>query len=274
MSISGSGGADGGFSVPEILLREVERFERKFSPVRDLVNVVQISSGDVRFLLDVGGTAASWSSETGSRTATTTPTLREIVPTGGEIYSYPTTTEWLLDDAMFDIQGWLTMSIAKAFSVAEGQAVISGSGSNQPTGMLHGAPTAVSDKAGARAAAVYEYILGGDNSPAGPDGDALIDLLYKVNARYRANGTWAMNSTTAGAVRKLKASGTGDYIWQPSTIAGQPDRLLGYPVSIWEDLPPTVAICRLRLAISAGLTYLRIVFRCGSRSIHTRLQAA
>jgi HK97 family phage major capsid protein len=73
LSISGSGGADGGFSVPEILLREVERFERKFSPVRDLVNVVQISSGDVRFLLDVGGTAASWSSETGSRTATTTP---------------------------------------------------------------------------------------------------------------------------------------------------------------------------------------------------------
>jgi HK97 family phage major capsid protein len=69
-------------------------------------------------------------------------------------------------------------------------------------GLLHSAPTAVSDEAGSRAAAVYEYILGGDNSPAGPDGDALIDLLYKVNARYRANGTWAMNSTTAGAVRK------------------------------------------------------------------------
>src|SRR5262249_6104774 len=43
--------ADGGYAVPDLLLREVERFERKFSPVRDLVNVVQVSSGDVRFLL-------------------------------------------------------------------------------------------------------------------------------------------------------------------------------------------------------------------------------
>jgi predicted phage gp36 major capsid-like protein len=28
----------------------------------------------------------------------------------------------------------------------------------------------------------------------------------------------------------------GQYLWQPSTTAGQPDRLLGYPVAIWEDL--------------------------------------
>ena len=62
--------SDGGYAVPEILLREVERFERKFSPVRDLVNVVQVSSGDVRFLLDLGGASSGWVAETGSRSAT------------------------------------------------------------------------------------------------------------------------------------------------------------------------------------------------------------
>lgn len=46
-----------------------------------------------------------------------------------------------------------------------------------------------------------------------------------------------MNSTTAGQVRKLKDVGTGSYIWQPALQAGQPNLLLGYPVSIWEQMP-------------------------------------
>src|SRR5262249_13339625 len=143
--------SDGGYAVPEILLREVERFERKFSPVRDLVNVVQVASGDVRFLLDKGGASSGWVAEAGSRTATNTPTLREIVPTFGELYAYPQTSEWLLDDAMFDIGAWLAESVAEAFAVAEGTAVISGSGSSQPTGMLHTTPVSTADDAGPRA---------------------------------------------------------------------------------------------------------------------------
>jgi HK97 family phage major capsid protein len=127
--------ADSGYAVPEELLRDVERFERKFSPVRDLVNVVRISSGDVRFLVDIGGATSGWVAESDSRTATNTPKLREVVPTGGEIYAYPSTTEWLLDDSMFDIGAWLTESVAEAFAVAEGTAVISGNGTSKPTGI-------------------------------------------------------------------------------------------------------------------------------------------
>src|SRR5215471_10206958 len=132
--------------------------KRKFSPVRDLENVVQVASGDVRFLLDKGGASSGWVAEAGSRTATNTPTLREIVPTFGELYAYPQTTEWLLDDAMFDIGTWRAESVAEAFAVAEGTAVISGSGSSQPTGMLHSTPTSDTDEADTRAAAVYQYI--------------------------------------------------------------------------------------------------------------------
>jgi HK97 family phage major capsid protein len=230
--------ADGGYAVPEELLRDVERFERKFSPVRDLVKVVRISSGDVRFLVDIGGATSGWVAESDSRTATNTPKLREVVPTGGEIYAYPSTTEWLLDDAMFDIGAWLTESVAEAFAVAEGTAVISGNGTSKPTGMLNTTPVLTTDDASPkRAAAAYQYILGGDNSPAGLDGDSLIDLLYSVNARYRSNGTWVMNSTAAANARKLKDTGTGAYIWQPGLTQGQPNLLLGYPVAIWEQMP-------------------------------------
>ena len=94
--------------------------------------------------------------------------------------------------------------------------------------------TTADDAAVPRDADAYQYILGGDNSPASVDADSLIDLVYTANARYRANGSFAMNSVTMGQVRKLKASGTGDYIFQPSLIQGQPSTLLGYPVFVIE----------------------------------------
>jgi HK97 family phage major capsid protein len=65
--------------------------------------------------------------------------------------------------------------------------------------------------------------------------DALLDLVYSLNRAYRVNASFALNSLIAAAIRKLKDS-TGQYIWQQGLIAGQPDRLLGYPVAIWEDL--------------------------------------
>jgi HK97 family phage major capsid protein len=82
---------------------------------------------------------------------------------------------------MFNTETWLTESIAEAFAVAEGDAVIRGNGSNKPTGMLNSAPTAVADEPVSRAAAVYQFILGADNSPAAVDADTLIDLAYTVN---------------------------------------------------------------------------------------------
>jgi HK97 family phage major capsid protein len=52
---------------------------------------------------------------------------------------------------------------------------------------------------------------------------------------YRAGGTYVMNSTTTGSVRKLKDT-TNQYLWQPSQQAGQPPMLNGYPVETWEQL--------------------------------------
>ena len=128
--------AHGGWAVPEILLREIETLEKKFSPVRDLVNVVRVGSGDMRALVNVRGATAGWSSETGARTATDTSELREIAPTGGELFALPKASEWALDDMYFNVQQWLVNEVAEAFAILEGEAVIRGDGTqNRPTGM-------------------------------------------------------------------------------------------------------------------------------------------
>ena len=80
--------------------------------------------------------------------------------------------------------------------------------------------------------------------PTGADGDfdaaepadAIVDLVYALGARYRANATFVMNSKTAGAVRKMKDA-DGRFLWSDGLAAGEPARLMGYPVLIAEDMP-------------------------------------
>jgi HK97 family phage major capsid protein len=226
----------GGYAVPEEIAREIERQEKLFSPVRRLVKVVQAGTSDYKELVDIRGESSGWVGETGSRTATNTPTLREIVPTHGELYAYPQASEWSLDDMFFNVDAWLAESVAQDFALAEGTAVISGNGTSKPTGILNTTPTAIDDFASPlRAAAVIQYVA----STATPDAilpDSLIDLTYKLNAAYRVGSAWTFNSVNAGNIRKLKDT-TNQYLWQPGLQAGQPDRLLGFPVEIWEQMP-------------------------------------
>jgi HK97 family phage major capsid protein len=66
--------------------------------------------------------------------------------------------------------------------------------------------------------------------------DAIVDLVYALGARYRANASFVMNSKTAGAVRKMKDA-DGRFLWSDGLAAGEPARLMGYPVLIAEDMP-------------------------------------
>jgi len=59
--------------------------------------------------------------------------------------------------------------------------------------------------------------------------DDLIDLVYARAVPYRMAGSFVMATNAVSKARKLKDS-DGQYLWQPSNQAGEPDRLLGYPV--------------------------------------------
>ena len=70
--------------------------------------------------------------------------------------------------------------------------------------------------------------------------DCIINLVYALGADYRANATFVMNSKTAGAVRKMKDA-DGRFLWSDGLAAGEPARLMGYPVLICEDMPDIAA---------------------------------
>jgi len=239
----------GGFALPKDIGMQVEKLILKFSDIVNAVKLIQVGTSDYQELVSYNqGGFSGWVAETGSRSATTTPTLRSQKPTWGELYAYPQVTEWSLQDIQFDVNQWLVENIAEQFAVDLATAVFNGNGSSKPTGMTNSAPTAADDYASPmRAAAVYEYHFVAAESAAQSSpitawkGDALIGLQYLLRPGYRQNAQFAMNSITQAYVRKLKTT-TNEYIWQPSFQAGQPDMLLGKPILTWEDLGnPTTA---------------------------------
>ena len=231
-------GAAGGFALPEEISREIGRLELLFSPVRRLVKVRQVGTNDYKELVSKRGTTSGWVGETGTRTATLTPQLRERAPTFGEIYAYPQVSEWALDDIFFNVESWLSEEVAQEFAQEEGVAVIAGNGTSKPTGMINTSPAATADFASPeRSANAYQAVTT-DLTPGGVGilADNLIDLAATLAAEYRARSAWVFNSLTGAAIRKLKDT-TNQYLWQPGLQAGTPDQLLGRPVEIWENMP-------------------------------------
>ena len=136
----------------------------------------------------------------------------------------------LLEDTQFDLEGYLAEQLASAIAAAEEEAFCTGNGTGKPTGIF---TAATGDPAITTAAA--------DKITA----DEIIDLIYSLKAPYRRNARFYLNDSTIKVIRKLK-DGTGNYIWQPALMEGQPDRLCGYPVEATQA--PTIAAGALVIA--------------------------
>ena len=109
-----------------------------------------------------------------------------------------------------------------------------GDGIDKPRGFLTYPQVATGSEAWGQVGYVATGAAG--DFAANAAGEALIDLVYALGAQYRANASFVMNSKTAGHVRKIKDA-DGRFLWADSLAAGEPARLLGYPVLISEDMP-------------------------------------
>jgi HK97 family phage major capsid protein len=238
-SINGVTPGDGGYAVPHEIDGLIASQLKEFSPIRQLAQIVQVGTSGYRKLVTTGGTASGWVSETVGRPETATPTFEEVAPPTGELYANPAASQAMLDDAAFDLEGWIASEIAMEFARAEGAAFVAGTGVNQPKGFLTADVSTAAD--GGRAFGSLQYIGSGDAAGFGTDPETrLIDLIHTMKGGHRQGATWVMNSQTLASVRKLKTA-DGALLWQPGLIEGQPDRLLGYAVVEAEAMPDIAA---------------------------------
>jgi len=238
-SISGVAPQDGGYAVPREIDALIASQVLEISPIRQLAQVVQVGTSGYRKLVATGGTASGWVAETAGRPETASPQFAEVAPPSGELYANPAASQAMLDDAAFDLEGWLAGEIGMEFARAEGAAFVNGTGVDRPLGFLASPFSAMSDTT--RPFGTLQYVGSGDEAgfDANPD-TKLIDLVHTMKAGHRQGASWVMNSSTLAVVRKLKTS-DGALLWQPGLVEGQPDRLLGYPVVEAEDMPDIAA---------------------------------
>ncbi len=230
--------ADGGYLVDPETASIIASTLSGAGSLRQVANVVNVEGTAYDVLIDEGNLGSGWADETAATSETTTPTIDRISIPLHELAAMPKISQRLLDDSAFDIEAWMAGRIADKFAQAEAAAFISGDGVNKPTGIL--THTAVADASWAWGNIGYVATgTSGDFDATNP-GDAIVDLVYALGARYRANGTFVMNSKTAGAVRKLKDS-NGRFLWSDGLAAGEPSRLMGYRVVIAEDMPDIAA---------------------------------
>ena len=230
-AMSSAVAGDGGYLVDPQTSDTIRGTLSSTASVRAIANVVQVEATSFDVLIDHTDVGHGWATEAGGVAETGTPAIDRITIALHELSALPKVSQRLLDDSAFDIETWLAGRIADKFARAEAAAFVSGDGLDKPKGFL--THPAVAEGAWAWGSLGY-VATGVDGDLGGPD--PIVDVIYALGAEYRANASFVMNSRTAGVVRKLKDV-DGRFLWSDGLAAGEPARLMGYPVLVAEDMP-------------------------------------
>lgn len=214
-----------GYLAPIEYVREIIKGVTEMSPARSIVRVRQTSQKAVQIPKRTGQFAAQWVVENGTKSETTGLTYGlEELPLH-ELYALIDISNQMLEDAVFDMEAEIRMEASEQFAVAEGAAVVSGSGTGRPEGFMTNA-------------SVAETNSGSAATIADADGQAngFITLFHAIKTAYARNATWVLNRTTLGSARKLKDADK-NYIWMPGLANGIPNTILGAPYVEMPDMP-------------------------------------
>jgi HK97 family phage major capsid protein len=213
--------SEGGFLVPdEFEATLIEALEDE-NIIRQLANVVTTSSGDKKIPVVASKGTADWTDEEAPMHES--DNAFGLVTIGAhKLTTMLKISEELLNDSVFDLASYIAKEFARRIGRTEEDAFVIGNGTGKPTGFLNATGGADIGVTAASATAITM--------------DEVIDLFYSLKAPYRRNSIFLMNDTTVKAIRKLK-DGTGNYLWQPSVQAGQPDTILNRPVKTSSSVP-------------------------------------
>ncbi|HBN81265.1 phage major capsid protein [Caproiciproducens sp. NJN-50] len=215
--------ADGGYLVPTEFEHQIVSGLDEANIIRSLAKVITTSS-ERKIPLAASHSVATWTAENGAYTESN-PTFGQTQIDAFKLTDLVKVSTELLQDNMFDLESYIAQEFARAFGIAEEQAFCVGTGTGQPTGIF----TANGGQVGVTA-----------NSATAITVDNVLDLVYSLKSPYRRNAVFLMNDATVSLLRKLKDS-NGAYLWQPSVQAGQPDRLIGYPIYTSPYVPAVAA---------------------------------
>lgn len=208
-------GAAGGYTVPPAFRQKIVEQLKFMAVMRQLAEVITTETGADLPWPTVDDTA----NEGAILGENTQDTEQDVVYGQNSVGAYMYTSKivraslQLLNDGVFDFEGWLARTLAARIARVQNRHFTVGTGTGQPDGVVTSAPVGVT----AAAVAAITY-------------DELVDLTEALDAAYLESGNagFMFAQATRKAFRKLK-DGQNRPLWEPSLTAGAPDTLMGYP---------------------------------------------
>jgi HK97 family phage major capsid protein len=219
--------AGGYFVLPEVITNEIIKNVVQYSPIRQFARVRTTSMQSVKIPVRTSPTAAAWTGETSTRTASTSPAFGMKEISTHEMYALLLFSRQLLEDSVFDIEAELRAEISEQFAVLEAAAFVNGDGNGKPMGILTDANVLANQVTGYGGASITSA-------------DKLITMAHALKSPYVPNARWYLNRATLGIIRGLKDS-QNRYIWEPALPNNNPATIIGSPYTECVDMPDVAA---------------------------------
>lgn len=224
--IAGTDGL-GGYAVPDFWQAGIEKAMLDYSGIMAAADIIRTDGGNTLYFLteDDTSTLALLVAESGAFTVQDMTYAQKQL----DAYKYGTLVKYsyeLAQDNTYNLEGDLQAAFASRFGRAMNAAGTTGTGSSQPNGVVT-ASTLGKTTASATAFTFAE----------------VIDLIHSVDPAYRASPKFGLmfHDVVLAAIKKLSI-GTGDArpLWQPSFVAGAPDKIDGYQYWVNQGMDNTI----------------------------------
>lgn len=216
--------SEGGYLVPDEFEQTLVDALEEENFFRNIATVIQTSSGDRKIPVVASKGEAAWIDEEGAFVESD-ETFGQVSIGAYKVGTMIKVSDELLNDSAFNLEAYISKEFGRRIGSKEEEAFFVGNGTGKPTGIFN-ATGGASD--------------GTKTSTAAISFDDVMDLFYSVKSPYRKKAVWVLNDTTVKALRKLKDN-NGNYIWQPSVQAGQPDMILNRPYHTSAFVPEIAA---------------------------------
>jgi len=228
---------NGGYQVPDESKAKLDQSLARDNVFRRLGTLVRTTSpeGTIQAVASTG--TADWI-EDGQAYIESSDTITQFPVNSYKLASLVRLKESFVGDTSFDIENYLLNAFARRFGRAEEAMFLTGTGVDQPTGLLGNNGAQVGITAASETVITY---------------DDVVKLYFSLKPDYRVNAVFLMHDDTAMALRTIKDS-AGNPIWN-----SQNDTIFSKPVITTPSMP--IAASGTKPIVFGELSYYWVVER-------------
>lgn len=225
--------AEGGYTVATEYYRQLAEAQKAFGGIRNVATILQTGTG-----AQMNFPTADATSEEGEIVGQNAAATLGETTVGNitmDVYKYSSkkiaVPFELIQDSMFDIEGYINSLLALRLGRITAKHFTIGTGTGQPRGVVTGSSVGKAGATGQTLTVTY---------------DDLVELEHSVDPVYRAGRSvgYMMHDSSLKVIRKIKdTQGRPIFVpgYEQGNPGGAPDRLLGRPIFISQEVPVMAA---------------------------------